>query len=174
MSFGTGNKRHCLWVGCHQSLPTDPFPVGCAFSDCGFLFSDDSWAYPCCLAYHTVCFWAGPPFYTWRKDGSGLIFLRIKTWPTFICEACTVRSMLDRELTGFTHWKLMCFERMLVLDIAHCWSAGTHSKYQIKLSALAHFESEYDLPVLRPTTTLLCPHDGAEIGLMWMMESYSL
>jgi hypothetical protein len=81
--------------------------------------------------------------------------------------------MLDRELTGVTDWKLMCFERMRVLDMAHCWSADTHSKYQGKLCAFAQFESEYDLRVLRPTP-LLCPPDGAGIGLMWMMESYSL
>jgi hypothetical protein len=81
--------------------------------------------------------------------------------------------MLDREVTGVTDWKLMCFERMRMLDMAHCWSAGTHSKYQGKLSAFAQFESEYDLRVLCPTP-LLRPPDGAEIGLMWMMESYSL
>jgi hypothetical protein len=81
--------------------------------------------------------------------------------------------MLDWELTGVTDWKLMCFERMRVLNMAHCWSAGTHSKYQGKLSAFVQFESEYDLHVLRPTPLLRSP-GGAEIGLMWMMESYSL
>jgi hypothetical protein len=160
-------------VGCRQSLSNDPFVVWCALSDRGFPFPDDSWAYPCHSAYHTPCFAAGPPFYTPHKDGSGLTFPRIQTWPNFICEACTVRSLLDRELTGVTDWKLMCFERMRVLDMAHCWSADTHSKYQGKLHAFAQFESEYDLRVLRPTP-LLRPPDGAEISLMWMMESYSL
>jgi hypothetical protein len=41
------------------------------------------------------------------------------TWPNFMCEACTVRAMLDRELTGPNDWKLLCFERMRVLDIVH-------------------------------------------------------
>ena len=44
---------------------------------------------------------------------------------SFICEACTVRSMMDRELTGPKDWKLMCFERIRILDMVHYWSSGT-------------------------------------------------
>jgi hypothetical protein len=97
--FGTSNKRHCC-AGCHQSLSTDPYIICCAFYDRGCPYSNASWAYPCMSAYHTACFAAGPPFYTRREDGSGLAFPRIQTWPNFICEACTIGSMLDRELTG--------------------------------------------------------------------------
>jgi hypothetical protein len=168
--FGIGNKRHCC-VGCRQGLSVDPYVIRCSFSDSGFPFSDGSAAYPCYSAYHTTCFEAGPPFSSRRKDGSGLTFPKIKTWPNFICEACTVRSVLDRELTGPSDWKLVCFERMRVLDMSHHWSLGTHAKCQGKLAAVTQFETEFDLDrrILRPTP-LLRPPAGADIGLMWMME----
>ena len=83
--------------------------------------------------------------------------------------------MVDRELTGPSDWKLLCFERMRILDMVHYWALGTHGKYQGKLTAISQFETEYDLHqrILRPTP-LLRPPAGADIGLMWMMESYSL
>jgi hypothetical protein len=83
--------------------------------------------------------------------------------------------MVDRELTGPSDWKLLCFERMRILDMAHYWAAGTHLQYQSKLSAILQFESDFGLEqcILRPTS-LIRPPTGADIGLMWMMESYSL
>lgn len=172
--FGTSNKRHCC-VGCRQSLSTDLYVIRCSFSDDGFPFSDGSPAHPCYSAYHTQCFSVGPPFYSRRKDGSGLVFPKVRTWPNFICEACTVRAMVDRELTGPSDWKLLCFERMRILDMVHYWAMGTHSKYQGKLNAIAQFEHDFDLDrrILRPSP-LLRPPTGSDIGLMWMMESYSL
>jgi hypothetical protein len=81
--------------------------------------------------------------------------------------------MLDRELTGVSDLKSMCFERMRILDMSHYWSTGTHSKYQGKLNVFRQFEVDFGVPFLRPTP-LLRPPAGADIGLMWMMESYSL
>jgi hypothetical protein len=83
--------------------------------------------------------------------------------------------MLDRELTGVTDWKLMCFERMRILDMSHYWSLGTHAKYQGKLNAIRQFEADFDLDhrILRPTP-IIRPPTGPDIGLMWLMESYSL
>jgi hypothetical protein len=173
--FGTGNKRHCC-VGCRLvGLSADPYVIRCSFSDAGFPFLDGSPAYPCYSAYHTGCFSVGPPFVSRQKNGSGLMFPKVKTWPNFICEACTVRAMVGRELTGPSDWKLLCFERMRILDMAHYWALGAHDKYQGKLAAISRFETEYDLcqRILRPTR-LLRPPAGADIGLMWMMESHSL
>ncbi len=64
---------------------------------------------------------------------------------------------------------------MRVLDMAHYWALGTHAKYQGKLTAISDFETAFGLRecILRPTP-LLRPPTGADIGLMWMMESYSL
>ena len=83
--------------------------------------------------------------------------------------------MVDRELTGPSDWKLLCFERMRILDMAHYWAVGTHIMYQGKLNAISQFERDFGLEqrILRPTP-LFRPPTGADIGLMWMMESYSL
>jgi hypothetical protein len=72
-------------------------------------------------------------------------------------------------------WKLLCLERMRILDMVHYWALGAHGKYQGKLTAISRFEAEHDLfqKILRPTV-LLRPPAGADIGLMWMMESCSL
>ena len=73
-------------------------------------------------------------------------------WPNFICEACTVRAVLLRELTGHDDWKLLCFERMRILDMAHYWASGTLAAYGSKLRILATFESHFDnLSIFRPT-----------------------
>jgi hypothetical protein len=140
-------------------LSVDPYVIRCLFLDVSFPVSNGVTAYPCYSAYHTGCFGVGPPFYSRRKDGSGLAFPRIKTWPNFICEVCTVRAMLDRELIGITDWKLMCFERMCVLAMSHYWSLGTHAKYQGKLNAISQFKAEFDLDqcILRPTPILRPP-----------------
>ena len=94
-------------------------------------------------------------------------------WPNFICEACTVRSVLDRELTGPEDWKLLCLERMRLIDMAHYWATGTHQTYRSKLSVFRSFESHFDFRFLRPTP-LLRPPAGPEIPLMWCQEAYSL
>jgi hypothetical protein len=59
---------------------------------------------------------------------------------------------------------------MQVVAMAHFWPTDTQSKYQGNLSAFAQFESEYDICVIHPTPLL---HEE-DIGLLWMMESYSL
>jgi hypothetical protein len=64
-------------------------------------------------------------------------------------------------------------ERMRVLDMSHYWSRGTHSKYQGKLIVFRQFEVDFGVPICRPTP-LLQPPAVVIIGLMWMIESYSL
>jgi hypothetical protein len=149
--------------------------IQCSFSDEGFPFADGSPACPCCSAHHTGCFAVGPPFVSRRKNGSGLTFPKVKTWPNFICKACAARAVVDRDLTGPSDWKSLCLESMRILDMVHFWALGTHGKYQGKLMATSRFEAEHDLfqKMLR-RTVLLCPPVGAYIGLMWMMESHSL
>jgi hypothetical protein len=117
----------------------------------------------------------GPPFSSRRKNDEGLCFPKLRTWPNFICEACTVRAVIDRELTGLNDWKLMCFERMRLLDMVHYWAKDTHAKYQGKLNALRTFELDYAASgrFLRPSL-LLKPPATTDIPLMWLQESYSL
>jgi hypothetical protein len=81
--------------------------------------------------------------------------------------------VLNRELTGIDDRKLLCFDRVRLLDLAHYWSKNTHKTYQGKLSLVRQFEHDYDVHVLRPTP-LLRPPTTPDIPLMWLQESYSL
>jgi hypothetical protein len=59
--------------------------------------------------------------------------------------------------------------------MVHCWALGAHGKHQGKLNAMSQFEMEHDLcqRIVWPTP-LLQPPAGANVGLIWTMESYSL
>lgn len=146
--------------------------IRCAFVDRGFEQGGKRFQ-PCKTVYHPSCISAGAPFTTRRKDGLGLSFPSVKDWPTFVCEACTVRAVLGRELTGANDWKLLCLERMRLIDMAHYWAAGTHNTYQDRLRVIRNFEAAFDFSILKPTF-LLRPPAGPEIPLMWCQESYSL
>ena len=97
----------------------------------------------------------------------------MSVWPNFICEVCTVRSQLGRELHGRHDWRLLCFERQRMIDIAHRWSPGTHKQYQSKLRALQRFENLYGLSVLS-STPLRAPPKSPAIPLQWAQLEYSL
>jgi hypothetical protein len=145
----------------------------CTFARSGFPFSNGRMARPCRSAYHSTCFRVGIPFMSRRQNQAGLCFPTIKCWGHFICEACTVRAVLDRELHGESDWRLLCFERMRVLDLVHYWSVGTHKQYQTKLSAIRQFEDQYEVRILR-RSKLVAPPTGPTIPLMWAQEAYSL
>jgi hypothetical protein len=160
-------------VGCHHGHSLNQTTLRCSFADSGFEFSDGRRARPCKTAYHPSCIRAGLPFTSRRKNSGGLVFPDISVWPSFVCEACTVRSVLDRELVGADDWKLMCFERMRLLDMAHCWAEGTHKVYQSKIRFLRRFEATFGVKVLS-AQPLTRPPIGDEIPLTWAMLSYSL
>jgi hypothetical protein len=150
-----------------------PDVLSCCFATTGFLFDDSRPALLCQTAYHVGCIRVGPPFTTRRQGSLGLQFPAVREWGTFVCEACTVRGVSQRELTGSSDWHLLCFERMRLIDMAHYWSKRTHDTYQGKLRVIRTFEASYDTRVLR-STPLLCPPHGREIPLMWCQEAYSL
>jgi hypothetical protein len=171
MPFCTGNKRHC-GVGCCRghSLKT---VILCSFADSGFVFSDCRRARPCKSSYHSTCIRAGVPFTSRRRNSGSLVLPDISVWPTFVCKACTVRAVLNRELTGPEDWKLLCFERKHLLDMAHSWAEGTHKLYQGKIHFLQWFGQRFGLQVLmkHPITK---PPISNEIPLTWAQLSYSL
>ena len=127
---------------------------------------------PCSAVYHTKCFSVGAPFSTRRKGNAGLSFPSICDWPNFVCEACTVRSVLGRELKGTNDGHLMMLERMRIIDMAWRWAKGTHSSYQGQLKIIRQFEKSFDVPVLR-AAELKRPANTPDIPLMWCMEAAS-
>jgi hypothetical protein len=121
------------------------------------------------------CYRAGLPFKTRLLANGGLtIPSGIHEWPHFICEACTVRSVVDRELSWSAQdTALLMFERVRTLDMLHKWASGTHWTYHSKIRIFRAFERDLGVPVL-PLTPLLRPPNGPSIPLMWAQEWYSL
>ena len=114
----------------------------------------------------------GPPFSSRRKGCAGLQFPQVSDWPNFICEACTVRQVLHRELTGPGDRRLLMLERMRLIDMAWSWSAGTHQSYQSKLRQIRAFEDSHAITILQ-STPLSEPPSSPDIPLMWCIEASS-
>ena len=127
---------------------------------------------PCNVTYHATCISVGAPFTTRRARSAGLSFPAVGQWGTFICELCTVRGIIGREVTG-RDIPLLQLERMRLIDMAWSWSANTHVSYQSKLRAIRRFEQSYGLSILAPTL-LQVPPSTPDIPLMWCMEASSL
>jgi hypothetical protein len=125
--------------------------------------------------YHPQCFRAGPPFGTRLVNHEGLGFPpTISWWPHLICEACTVRAVLGRELTGsLRDQSLLMLERVRMLDMLHSVSKNTHKVYQAKVKVIRTFERDFGVPVLQ-STPLQCPPHGPAIPTMWAQQRYSV
>lgn len=128
---------------------------------------------PCGTRYHPTCIRAGPPFTSRLRNQGGLQFPKVREWGLFICEYCTTRSVLGRNLHGRHDWKLMMFERMRLIDMANSWAEKTHQVYQSKLKFIRSFEHAYQFTCLQSSCLSRPPH-GPEVSLMWMQECYSL
>jgi hypothetical protein len=93
---------------------------------------------------------------------------------SFICEACTVRAVLQRELRLHGNdLALLALERARLVDMLNAWSDGTHSQYQGHLRYVAKFEREFGVTILEPTV-LLCPPHPPAIPAMWAQQRYAL
>ena len=116
----------------------------------------------------------GPPFTTRLRHMEGLAFPPVHEWSHFVCEACTVRAILGRELQDEGRdVALLMLERMRLIDMAHHWRAASHKQYQPLLRQLRHFGSKFDLPILY-REPLSSPPVTEDIVLMWAHEYSSL
>jgi hypothetical protein len=68
---------------------------------------------PCGVSYHASCFRVGPPFSTRLRRGGGLAFPKVQHWGTFICELCTVRAVIGRELNRPSDFDLLGLDGLL-------------------------------------------------------------
>ena len=131
-------------------------------------------ARPCYTQYHLHCLSIGQPFQTRLKDQEGLSFPKILDLPHFVCEACTVREVVGRELTrGPNDTALVMLERARLIDTAHYWAGATHKQYQAKLRMVRQFERDFGVTILRPTP-LTKPPSSADVPAMWLQQQYSL
>ena len=168
------DKLH-LCAGCRGPLTKERWNVTCCFAVKGFPLQSSGpvRARPCGTSYHSRCIKVGFPFRSRRSANQGLTFPKVSIWPNFVCEACTVRAVLKRELHGRFDNYLMCLERMRILDMAHRWSKGTYRQYQPKLRFLLDFGTRFGAPILAPQTLLAPPCDPS-VPLAWALQEYSL
>ena len=132
-------------------------------------------AQPCFTRYHFGCIRMGPPFRTRLPKQKGLSFSSaLRDMPNFICEACTVRAQLDRELQCTSpDIGLLALERARLIDMSHHWADTTLTQYHSKLNILRKFEQYFGVSPLQPTI-LERPPTGPAISIMWAQQHYTL
>jgi hypothetical protein len=176
MPNGIGNRPQCC-AGCCQTLEQRQPRISCTFGLTGFPFDGDGGmrARPCGTRCHYGCVQLGPPFTTRLKIRAGLYFSgKIRTLTSFICEACTVRAVLQRELRlNGSDLALVALERARLVDMLNSWSDNTHSQYQGHLRYVAKFEHDFGVTILE-TTPLVCPPHPPSIPTMWAQQRYAL
>lgn len=147
----------------------------CHFAQKGFPYASGDRCRPCGVVYHRACIRVGWPFTCRRRDHRGLRFPKANYWPLFICECCTVRSVVGRELVpGAGDGSLLRLERMRMLDLANSWATNTYSSYNGKLRFLSSFEGLHPGVALLPRPDVLYPPRHPSIPLAWAEESFTL
>ena len=173
------NVRKTCCTGCNQPLSRHAPQFICRFHSTGFPFrpslgTEAGTASPCYTRYHLHCVRAGAPFRTRLRHNAGLSMPPLADFPGFICELCTVRSVVNRELYHRpSDLALLALERMRMIDMINSWAEGTHKAYQSKIKVIRAFEGAFGVPVLR-NTPITRPPASPAIALMWVQEHYSL
>jgi hypothetical protein len=150
-------------VGCCRPFVKQDSVLACTFCLQGF-----NQVSPCGTLYHPKCIQAGPPFTSRRNKSAGLCFPLVTEWPNFICELCTVRAVLGRELGHPGDRWLLQLERVRLLDTAHNWAPGTLSGYQTNLRTIRKFEGNHPGLHILTAHRLLEPPHSPDIPTMWM------
>ena len=130
--------------------------------------------------YHSTCIRIGPPFKT-RHFGTGTRGIQYPPCATnlpFICELCTTRAQLNRELDAHlpTDTYLLKLERMRMIDVAHAWAPRTLENACRTLRRIDKFFHSHQLPSIQhqlQSPPLLHPPIDISIPLFWSMEHYT-
>ena len=117
-----------LCSGCHLPLALNSRFHKCIFHHRGFTINNTTYQ-PCKVFYHPHRIKVGAPFKTrhFGKSTKGLQFRPCVTILPFICELCTVRTHLQREIDPYvsTDNLLLRLEQMRMVDAAHAWAPRT-------------------------------------------------
>lgn len=160
-------------MGCREPIETHDTKVfSCAFRHTGF----DGFS-PCSTRYHGSCISVGSPFTTRLIRGNlgGLQYPRdlVEAY-TFVCELCSVRSVLGRELHGSSSDRvLLILERMRMIDTASSLAPTSRYSNSLALRRVLNFRSSYGIPSGR-SRALLRPPTSTATSVMWAMEHYVL
>ena len=135
---------------------------------------------PCNVIYHPQCIKVGPPFRTrhYGKGTKGLQYPPLASKYPFICELCTTRTQLGRELSNFStsDTTLLMLERMRMIDTAHASSVSTLEQYGRVLSNVDKFFDIHSLPPLHQQMNLSVinhPPLSLAITMFWSMSYYT-
>jgi hypothetical protein len=147
----------------------------CEFAQTGFPWANRSGrAHPCGVRYHAKCIQVGTPFTTRLGKNEGLIYPWHAPTPHYVCEICSVRAHVNREL--FPHSSdiaLTMVERVRQVDYMGGWSTSTLKKYGPYLRYLQRFERQFGVRVLT-APPLLRPPVSPAYTLNWAQQLYAL
>ena len=72
--------------------------------------------------------------------------------PNYMCEACTGRAVLGRELgENEEDVSILLLVRMRMIDIANRWAKGTLTRYTYAIRRIRKFEKQFNASILRTT-----------------------
>jgi hypothetical protein len=91
-----------------------------------------------------------------------------------MCEACTVRAILGRELTWTSgDMQILMLDRMRLIDMAHAWALSTLQGTTRYLGRLSNFGQRYGIELF-PKSPITQPPRPAVIPLLWGVLEYTL
>ena len=132
---------------------------------------------PCRVAYHADYIKVGHPFRTrhYGKGTRGIQYPPCATIFPFICEVCTTRTHLGRELDPLNtnDTLLIMLERMRMIDTAHAWDYKTIKGMCNILKKMDSFFQSFSLPSIHQQLQLpILSHPPLDfsIPLFWSME----
>lgn len=116
----------------------------------------------------------GVPFTTRLDKGEGLYYPWHAPTPHFVCELCSVRAHVNRELfRRGIDLALMMVERVRQVDYMGGWALSTLKKYGPYLKYLKRFESKFGVQVL-DAQAMLRPPISPAYPLNWAEQLYAL
>ena len=134
----------------------------------------------CEVIYHPQCIRVGSPFRTrhYGKGTRGTQYPPSATILPFICELCTTRTHLQRELDPNCQQDalLLMLERMRMIDTAHAWDHKTVQNMCNTLKGVDQFFQNFSLPPIHrqlDLSPLKHPPLDIAIPLFWSMEHYT-
>jgi hypothetical protein len=171
---GFGTKLNTC-VGCEGYITPGDHSHFCLFREIEYEL-DGTFFSPCENQYHPEFIKVGKTFKTRLvRSTLGLQYPPpAMTHFPFICEACTVRAVLGRELTWTSgHMQLLMLKRMRLIDMAHAWASSNLQGTARYLGRLSNFGQKYGIELV-PKAPITHPLRSAVIPLLWGVLEYTL
>ena len=145
------SRKSTVCSGCLLPVDTGVEVHQCTFFIRGFKIKSTSFQ-PCKVMYHARCIRVGPPFRTrhFGKGTQGMQYPPCATNLPFICELCTTRAQIGRELDPslLSDVTLLVLERMRMIDAAHAWAPRILENACRTLKRVDKFFKSFTLPPL--------------------------